>query len=118
MLRGADGAADTLERLADDKMAGRGRRASEARGLVRLGDRSQPAGDGARRQGGGTIRNVEGNGFGCRRKRRKLMSAAPGLEVAPVVSVSLECCGALAAATKVFTSWISSSRLAALGVRE
>ena len=41
------------------------------------------------------IRDVEGNGLRCRGERRQLMSAAPGLEVAPVVSVSLECCRGL-----------------------
>src|SRR5580693_7828890 len=56
VLRGAYGAADALERLADNKMAGRGRRVSVARGLMRLGDRSQSAGDGARYQCGCSVR--------------------------------------------------------------
>lgn len=60
MLRSAGGAADSLS-LAYDEVATRGRRVGEARGLVRLGDRSQHAGDGARRQGGGAVRNVEDN---------------------------------------------------------
>ena len=95
VLRGADGAADTLERLAHDKVAGRGGRVGEARGLMRLGDRSETAGDGARRQCGGAVRNVEGNGLRCRGKRWQLVIAAPGLEVAPVISVSLQCGGGL-----------------------
>ena len=95
VLRGADGAADTLERLAHDKMAGRGGRVGEARGLVGFGDRSETAGDGARRQCGGAVGDVEGNGLRCRGERRQLMFAAPGLEVAPVISVCLECGGSL-----------------------
>ena len=95
VLRGADGASDTLEGFADDEVAGRGRRVGEARGLMDLGDRGKPASDGARCQGGGTVCNVEGNGFRRRGKRRQLMRAAPGLEVAPVISISLECGGGL-----------------------
>ena len=41
MLRGADGAADTLEGLTYDKVAGRGRRVGEARRLGRA-DEAQP----------------------------------------------------------------------------
>jgi hypothetical protein len=99
VLRGADGAADTFERLAYDKMAGRGRRVAEARGLMRLGNRRKPAGDGARWQAGGTVRNVEGNGLWRRGKRMRLMVTAPRLEDAPVVSEALSVAGALAAAT-------------------
>jgi len=38
VLRGADGAADSFESLADDEVAGRGRRTRKACCLVRLGD--------------------------------------------------------------------------------
>ena len=38
VLRGADGAADTLEGFADDEVTGRGRRVAEACGLMRLGN--------------------------------------------------------------------------------
>lgn len=95
MLRCADGAADTFESLAYHKTAGRGRRVAEARGLVRLGNRGEPAGDGARRQSGCAVRKVEGHRIGRRGKRRQLVITAPGLEVTPVVSVSLECRGGL-----------------------
>jgi hypothetical protein len=61
--------ASTLESLAYDEVAGRGRRVREARGLVGLGDRGKPAGDGAQRQSGSAVRNVEGNSLGCRGKR-------------------------------------------------
>lgn len=89
VLRGADGATNSFEGFADDEVAGRGGRVGEARGLVRLGDRRQPAGNGARRQCGCAVRDVEGNGLRRRGKRRQLKITAPGLEVAPVVSVSL-----------------------------
>ena len=95
VLRGADGAADALEGFADDEVAGRGRRVGEARGLVRLGDRGETAGDGARRQCGGAVGDVEGNGLRRRGESCQLVLAAPGLEVAPVISVSLESGGGL-----------------------
>ncbi len=95
VLRGADGAADSFESFADNKVAGRGRRVAEARGLMRLGDRSQPAGDRARRQCGGTVGDVQGNRLRRRGENCQLVLAAPGLEVAPVISVSLECGGGL-----------------------
>lgn len=57
MLRSTNGSADTFEGLADDEVAGRGRRVGVARGLVRLGNRSEPASYGARCQGGGTVRD-------------------------------------------------------------
>ena len=41
------------------------------------------------------VGDVEGNGLRRRGKRRQLMSTAPGLEVAPVVSISLQCGGGL-----------------------
>ena len=93
MLRSADRAPDSFEGLADHEVAGRGRRIRKACGLVRLGDRGETAGDGARRQSGGAVGNVEGNCLGRRGKRRQLTSTAPGLEVAPIVSVSLQCGG-------------------------
>ena len=85
----------SFERLADDEVASCGWRVGEAGSLVGFGDRGEPASDGARRQCGCAIGNVEGYGLGCRWKRRQLVLTAPGLEVAPVVSISLECGGGL-----------------------
>ena len=45
VLRGADGAPDSLEGFADDEVAGRGRRVGEACGLMRFGNRGKPAAD-------------------------------------------------------------------------
>ncbi len=44
MLCGAEGAANSLERFADDEVAGRGRRIRKPCCLVRLGDRGKAAG--------------------------------------------------------------------------
>jgi hypothetical protein len=75
---------------------------------MRLGNRGEPAGDGARCQCGSAVRYVEGNGLGRRGEGRQPVITAPGLEIAPVVS---------AEATKAFAFWMSSSRLAGLGIR-
>jgi len=57
---------------------------------VCLGDRSEPAGDGARCMRLGQVRDVESDGLWRAGKRGELMPAAPGVEVLPVRAERLE----------------------------
>ena len=90
MLRSPNGPADSFQGLADAEVMGRGRRAREARGLVGLGDRSEPACDGPRCMCRGQVRDVEGDGLWRTGKRGELMPAAPAVEVVPVRAVRLQ----------------------------
>lgn len=66
-----------------------------ARDQVRLCNPGKSVGAGARRQSRDPVDDVEGNGLGRGGKRGQLVLAALGLEVARVVSGSIECSGSL-----------------------